>query len=674
MAVSSTGSLASPGLGSGLDVTAIVAKLMAVESQPLTALATREASYQARITAFGTLKGGLAALQTALAGLLDPKAMKTTTASVTDTTLATVAAGTGAVPGSYAFKVSALAQAHKIASTGFAGTGDTVGSGTLQFSFGTFDGTTFAANPDAPAKSVTIAPGQATLAGIRDAVNAAGIGVTAGIVNDGSATGNRLVFTSAATGAAMSLKVTVIDDDANPVDASGLSRLAYDPAAAIGAGRNMEQKVAAQNAALTIDGIAISKASNTISDAIEGVTVNLVKANPDVNTTLTVATDTSGIAKSVAGFVKAYNDLQASITGLTKYDVANKKAAVLTGDAAPRTVQTQLRQLLGDTLSGSGLSLTTLQEAGVAFKADGTLGLDAAKLDAAIKRDAAGVTRLFAAVGSATDSLVSVAGTGSKTVPGSYAVDVTRLATRGSAAGSAVAGLVITAGVNDTLAVTIDGVAASVTLAAGTYASAAALAAEVQSKVNGASALAAAGAKVSVTEAGGVLTLTSQRYGSASTVAAAGNAAADLFGTPAVTAGVDVAGTIGGLPATGSGQTLAGVAGNPTEGLQLTIAGGATGARGNAIYTVGFAWKLNQALTSLLGSDGPVSASTEGLNQRIADIADRREALKLRLDRVQATYLAQFRALDRLLSSMNTTSTYLTQQLANLPGVTDNGK
>jgi flagellar hook-associated protein 2 len=237
-----------------------------------------------------------------------------------------------------------------------------------------------------------------------------------------------------------------------------------------------------------------------------------------------------------------------------------------------------------------------------------------------------------------------------------------------------VAGLVITAGVNDTLAVTIDGVAASVTLAAGTYSSAAALAAEVQSKVNGASALAAAGARVSVTEAGGVLTLTSQRYGSASTVAATGNAAADLFGTPMVTTGVDVAGTIGGLPATGSGQTLAGVAGNPTEGLLLTIAGGATGARGNAVYTVGFAWKLNQALTSLLGSDGPVSASTEGLNQRIADIADRREALKLRLDRVQATYLAQFRALDQLLSSMNTTSTYLTQQLANLPGAADNSK
>ena len=177
-------------------------------------------------------------------------------------------------------RVNSLAQAHKIASTGFASTNDAVGSGTLTFSFGSFDGATFTANADAPAKSVTILPGQNTLSGIRDAVNAAGIGVTATIVNDGSPSGNRLVFSSTATGAAMSLKVGVADDDATHTDTAGLSRLAYDPAAAVGAGRNMEQKVAAQNASLTIDGIAISKASNTVTDAIEGVTLHLAKAEP----------------------------------------------------------------------------------------------------------------------------------------------------------------------------------------------------------------------------------------------------------------------------------------------------------------------------------------------------------------------------------------------------------
>ena len=237
MAVSSTsGLLASPGLGSGLDINSIVSKLMTVESAPLTALAAKEASYQARITAFGTLKGGLAALQSALSGLLDAKSMKTTTATLADTSLASVSAGSAAVPGTYSLEVSLLAQAHKIASTGFASVNDTVGSGTLTFAFGTFDGATFTANADAPAKTVTIPAGQNTLAGIRDAVNAAAIGVSATIVNDGSAAGNRLVFSSTSSGAANSLKVTVSDDDATHTDTGGLSRLAYDPAAAAGAG------------------------------------------------------------------------------------------------------------------------------------------------------------------------------------------------------------------------------------------------------------------------------------------------------------------------------------------------------------------------------------------------------------------------------------------------------
>jgi flagellar hook-associated protein 2 len=674
MAVSSTsGVLASPGLGSGLDINGIVGKLMSVESQPLTALAAKEASYQARITAFGTLKGGLSALQTALSGLLDARTMKTTTASLADASLASVAAGSAAVSGSYSVKVSLLAQAHKIASRGFASINDAVGSGTLTFSFGAFDGALFTANADAPSRTVTIAPSQNTLAGIRDAVNAANIGVSATIVNDGSSSGNHLVFSSVATGAANSLKLAVADGDATHTDMTGLSQLAYDPAALYGFGKNMEQKVAAQNASLVIDGIAISKASNTVTDAIQGVTLNLAKASPDSTTTLTIATDSTSISKSVAGFVKAYNDLAASIAGLTKYDVANKKAAILTGDSAPRIAQSQLRSILGTALTGTGLSLTSLSQVGVSFKADGTLTLDSARLSAAITSDASSVSRVFAAMGSATDSLVTVTATGAKAVPGTYPLVVSQLATQGKAVGSLTAGLTITAGVNDTLRVVIDGTAADVTIAAGSYATAAALAAELQSKINGNAALSADGARVSVTESAGVLSLTSAMYGSESTVVVAGNAATGLFGVPTGNAGLDVAGTIGGFSALGNGQTLS-ADGGESDGLKLSITGGNTGPRGDVVYTQGFAWKLDQALTSLLGSEGVVTANTNGISKRIQDIADRREALQTRLEKIQANYLAQFRALDQLLSSMSTTSSYLTQQLANLPGSANSNK
>ena len=669
MAISgTTGSLASPGVGSGLDVTGIVNKLMTAESAPLTALTKQEASYTAKISAYAALKGALAALQGSLTGLTDTRSMRSVMASLADSTLASVAAGSTAVPGSYSMKVSQLAQAHKVASAGFSGLDSTVGSGTLTFSFGTYAAGVFTVNGETAAQSVTIAPGQSTLAGIRDAVNAAGIGVTASIVNDGTASGNRLVFSSTASGAANSLKVSVADDDTTPADLAGLSQLAYDPAALLVGG--MTQKVTAQNALLVIDGIDVSKASNTVTDAIQGVTLNLTKADPLVTTTLTVTSDTSGISKSVAAFVKAYNDLAATISNATKYDTVNKKASVLTGDSAPRIIQSQMRAIVGSSLSGSGLTMTALWQAGVSFKADGTLALDNAKLTAAVSRDATGVGRLFAAVGSASDSLVTVTGTGSKATPGSYALDVTQLATQGKAVGAAASGLTITTGSNDTLTVTVDGTAATVTLAAGTYATAAALAAEVQSKINGATALTAVAAKVTVTQSAGVLTLASARYGSASTVEVSGTGVTDLFGAVAVTAGVDVAGSIGGFTATGSGQTLTGATATAVEGLQLQVSGGATGARGEVVYTQGYAAKLNQALGSLVGSDGVVSASTNAANKRIKDIADRREVLQLRLQKVEANYLAQFRALDTLLSNMNATSTYLTQQLDALSSLT----
>jgi len=230
-------------------------------------------------------EANLAALQGTLAGLKDAQSLRSLSASVADSSVATATAASSGVAGSYAVEVTQLAQAHKVASSGFANTTDTVGTGTLTFAFGTFDGAAFALNGTTPTRTVSIGSGQQTLSGIRDAVNTANIGVTATIVNDGSVAGNRLVFTSNTSGAANSLKVTVADSDTNDVDASGLSQLAYDPAAAVGNGRNLTQKVVAQNALLSIDGIAVSKASNIVSDAIQGVTLNLLKTNisyPDI--------------------------------------------------------------------------------------------------------------------------------------------------------------------------------------------------------------------------------------------------------------------------------------------------------------------------------------------------------------------------------------------------------
>ncbi len=657
--------LSSPGIGSGLDVTGIVQKLMTVEQQPLTQLDAQTSADQAKISAYGTLKGALSALQSALQGLSTSAAMHTMTATMSDPSVLTATAGNGTVAGSYRMEVTQLAQAQKLVSAGFATTADSVGNGTITFDFGTVTGGVFTPG-GASGRTVTIAPGQDTLAGIRDAVNAANIGVTATIVNDGSTAGNRLVFTSTATGATNSMRITVTDGDGNATDAAGLSQLAYDPAGTAGAGKNLTEKVAAVDALLTIDGIPVSSASNTLPNAIDGLTLNLLKTNTGAPATLTVGADNGSIGAAVSAFVKGYNNLDTTFDSLTKYDATKKQASVLTGDSTVRIVQTQLRTMLGGIL-GSG-AYSTLSQVGVTFQVDGTLALDPAKLNTALASNPTGVTQLFAAMGTATDSLVAVSGFSQKTVPGTYALDVSQLATRGTLVGQSAAGLTITAGVNDVLSVMLDGVTASITLTPGTYSTASALAAEIQSRINGASAFSQAGSTVTATETGGVLTLTSGRYGSASTLGVSGTAAAGLFGAaPVATSGVDVVGTLDGQAMLGSGRSLLGVAGTPFEGLTVDVTGGAIGTRGSITYQTGFAYRMNELVKNVVGGDGAIAARTDGLQKDIAQIDKRREALNARLAQIQANYLAQFNALDTLLSNLSAQSTALQQQLASLP-------
>lgn len=657
--------LSSPGLGSGLDINSLVSQLMALEQRPLSLLSTKEARLQAQLSAYGSLKGALASFQSTVAALATPAKFSAVKASVADTTVLAASAAPSAAAGSYSIEVQTLAQAQKLKSGTFAASSTTVGTGTLTIQFGTYSGGSFTLNPDKAAQTITIGSANASLAGVRDAINAANAGVTAGIINDGST--YRLVISSKDAGLANALKITVADDDLANTDAAGLSQLVYD--ASTGGTTNLAQTVAAQNATAVIDGITVTKATNTITDAIEGVTLNLLKEGS--TTTLTVAKDVAGVKASVESFVKAYNDLNKTIVGLSRYDAENKQASTLTGDATVRSVQNQLRNLFNTALATAGGGLSSLADIGVAFQTDGTLKLDSGKLTTALNDSAKDVSTLFAAIGKPTDSLIAFAASTADTKNGTYAVNISQLATQGKAVGGSAAALTIVSGGNDTLSVTVDGVSATITLAAGTY-TATTLAAEIQSRINGASALKSAGSGVAVTESGGILTVTSNRYGSASSVTiTGGTAASDLFGSPTVTAGVDVAGSIGGIAATGSGQALTGA--GDAAGLKINVTGGATGDRGSISFARGYADLLDKLVARMLESDGLVDGRMDGINASIKDLDARREALSSRLDTIEKRYRAQFTALDTMIASMSQTSNYLSQQLANLPSAGGSG-
>lgn len=662
-------SLSSPGVGSGLDINSLVSKLMDVERVPLTRLDKKEADFQAKLTAYGTLKGSLAAFQTAVRGLTTPAKFNTMKATAGDATVFSATTSSIAKPGNYSIEVGQLAQAHKLASPpgdepGFADLATVIGSGTLRIEFGTWDGGDFTLNSKKTAKTLTIDSTNNTVSGIRDAINAANAGVSASIINDGS--GYRLVLSSNETGAENALRITV-DEGAggDNADASGLSRLAYNTDA-----QNMQQTVAAQSAQLEIDGIAITRSSNMIGDAITGVTLNLLKTNADSPTQLVVTRETSGVKTAVEQFVSAYNDLAGTIKNLGGYDFKTQKGGILLGDSALRAVQSQLRNVMNQQLRHAGGGLGSLSEIGVSFQTDGTLALNGGKLDAVLADGTKDVASLFAVMGKPSDSLISYVGSSAATQPGVYGINVSQPATRGTATGSVVIGATTSiAGNANVLALKVDGVAATVTLTAGTDYSASALIAEMQTRINSDSRYTSLGIKVSVAQdEAGHLVLTSTRYGAASKVEITGGTAVDtLLGSVTRVDGKDVAGEIGGTAATGSGQTLTGA--GSASGLQLLVAGGGVGARGTVAFSQGIAYQLDKTLEQLLSDDGAIANRSEGIDSSVKDLADQRMRLSRRLALIEERYKKQFNALDGLIASMQQTSTYLQQQLANLPSM-----
>ena len=672
----SAGGITTQGVGSGLDIASIVDKLVSVESIPLNNLKSKEAAYQTKLSAYSAARGALASFQTSVAALAKPTAFSSFTANIGDSTLASIAVDPTKTQslsaGTHTLRIDRLASAQRTASSAIANPSAVVGTGTLTIDIGSWDSgyTTFTPNAAAGSKTITIDSTNNSLAGIRDAINDAGAGVTASIINDGS--GNRLVVSGASTGAAQGFRLTTRDGDGNDIDAAGLSQVAFDPAASGGTPQT-QHLVDALNANFSIDGLPVSKPDNHVTDAIDGLTLDLKKVDASA-TAFTIARDTTTAKNNVNTFVAAYNNTISNLASLTSYNATTKAAGILNGDSSIRLIASRLQSLVAGVVPGGG-SVSSLADLGIRFTDDGTLSVDDAKLGAALASHPDDVARLFAKAGTSSDSLVSYTDATDRTQVGSHALAVSQLATRGSTTGSATAGLTITAGVNDTVGVTIDNVSATITVAPGTYANAAALATQLQAQINGTAALSAGGSSVTVGASGGVLSITSQRYGSASNASVDdGNGATALFGpTPTRTNGLDVAGTLDGVAFTGTGQVATGAASTSAEGLKLTIAGGTIGARGTIAFNRGIAARVDDVLTQFLDpGKGLLGAATDSINGSIKDLKGREADWTTRLVAIRARYTAQYNAMDALVASLNSTSSYLTQQLEALRNSTKN--
>ena len=374
----SVGTISSSGIGSGLDVEGIVSKLMAIEQRPLTLLQSAASGIQTKISAFGSLQSAESAFRDAARALANPTTWSATTGSSSDAGSVAVVTKSGAAAASYNVAVQTLAAAQSIASTAYAGNTAVVGAGTLHITLGSWAGTPAAFTAQAGKTAVDVVVSETdTLGDVRDKINAANAGVTASIVTD--QTGARLVIASSAAGETNGFQVSATDADGNGLDAQGLSALAYDPPAGTSA-TSLTQ--AGADATLTVNGLAIRSASNTLTDVVEGLTLNLSKAT-SAPVQIGVTQDTAAIKQAIQGFVSAYNDLASMLGKATKYDTTTKVAGALQGDSTAVTLQRQLRNMLTAS-SGASAVFTTLSQAGLEMQQDGTLKVNDARLSSAL--------------------------------------------------------------------------------------------------------------------------------------------------------------------------------------------------------------------------------------------------------------------------------------------------
>ena len=379
--VSGVGSITSTGIGSGLNVTDILDRLMAVEQRPLDLLQTAATNLSTKLSNVGKLQGYFATLRDKANVLTAPTLWSGTTATSADTSAVTVATSTGAVAGSYAVNVSRLAVGQTVTSTAQPASTSTLGTGTLTIELGTWGAgepaADFTAKAGSSPVSITIGDGETSLAAIRDKINSAGAGVTATLVTDAS--GTRLSLRSQATGSENAFRVSVAEATPDGDDATGLSMLAYDASAATSP---MLRSTTAANAALTVNGIALSTASNTLSGVVDGLTLNLIKPTGG-DVAVSVATDTASAKTAITEFVTAFNTLASFIRTQTAYNADSKTAGGLQGDQSTLALQSQLRAVLNEGSTASS-TWSRLSDIGLALKSDGTLETNATKLDNAL--------------------------------------------------------------------------------------------------------------------------------------------------------------------------------------------------------------------------------------------------------------------------------------------------
>ncbi|WP_297792025.1 flagellar filament capping protein FliD [uncultured Marinobacter sp.] len=651
--------ISSLGIGSGVLTSDLVDQLVAAERKPTEQrLNFNQQRSEALISAYGKLRSAVTELRLPMRQLSAPDNLKAFSASSSNEAIGVSVDSAKANRGTYSVEVTSLASAQALASNDVFGDRDStsVGQGTLTLNVG--DKIT----------NVTIDSSNDTLQGLANAINDSDAGVSAGVIDTGS--GFQLVLSADETGTANAVSISVSGDSGGTdTDAEGLSRFAFNSGMDAGAG--LQQTIAATDAVMKINGVEITRSTNKFENVIDGLTFDITGTG---TSTVKVEQDLGAVADRVQGFVDKFNSLQSTIDSLAGFNAEAGRGSLLTGDSTVRGIQNQLRQVLTRVVPGlENSSVRSLADVGITTNIEtGGLEFDRTKFEEQLKNNPDDVTALFAEQGRATDSQVEFVRSSSATQPGTYDINVTQTASQGNLlANSALADGIVIDGSNDELTLQVNGeTSVSLQLTQQTYTTAQDLVDEIQSQLNANNALNAAGTSVKAElDAGGNLSFTSSKYGSDSAVSLTSAENAATFGLDSVTntAGVDVAGTIDGRAAEGDGQVLFLSSGNgDASGLQARILGDTTGSRGSITFIEGVAERTVNLVSSFVGADGALESRTDSLNRELEQIQENRVRLEERIESYRERLVSQFSAADSLISQLNSTRDYVSQQLAAL--------
>ena len=360
--------------GSVLNVSSLVSQLVAATEAPQqTQIANQTSAVTANISALGTLQSALSTFQQSLSSLSTPSAFNSETANSSDATAFTATANANAVSGNYGVTIANLACAQQLLSAPFTGgSSATVGTGTLSLSLA---GASF---------SVAIDSTDHTLSGIAAAINGASgnPGISATVIQ--GTDGAHLLLSSTQTGATNTFTVTETDGG------NALAALTY----GTGNTANYTQQAAAQDASFSVAGVAYTSPSNTVSDALSGVTLDLLAPTATgSNAALTVANDTSSVASNIQGFVTAYNTLQTALSGLGSYNSSSGTAGPLLGNPVLTGIESQIQRVLYSFVGSSAYN--SLASIGITTNSDGSLALNSATLQTALSSNFSAVSQLF---------------------------------------------------------------------------------------------------------------------------------------------------------------------------------------------------------------------------------------------------------------------------------------